>query len=65
MFSGEVVGHILRWRLAVSGLSGPVVAAVIHAGAPGGIGARIVGCVSPARHALAARWRSTPHKFNS
>jgi hypothetical protein len=46
-FSGQVASHVLRWRLNAVGLSSRVVAAVIHAGSPGSVGARLVPLCAP------------------
>ncbi len=46
-FAGDLTEHALHWRLTVSALSGPVVAAVIRAGAPGTVGDRIVTLCEP------------------
>jgi hypothetical protein len=46
-FTATLSGTTLRWRLAVKGLSGPVVAAVIHSGAAGQVGTRLVALCEP------------------
>lgn len=46
-FTATLSGRILAWRLTVSHLSGSVVAAVVHAGARGHTGARLMRLCGP------------------
>jgi hypothetical protein len=46
-FGATLVGSSFRWHLTTTALSGPIVAAVIHLGASGAVGARFLSLCQP------------------